>query len=145
MGIIVNRGMRLPVTRVGAMQFASATPYETRLDYQPPRAERVLSADVADVVRRALIGVVDEGTAKRLKGALVRRDGSVVAIGARPHGRPIVSTLRPRRAVDLVARRRRSATLVFLIGDRYFGTIMGTCTSPMPRTTSSRARCRPSC
>ena len=125
MGIIVNRGMRLPVTRVGALQFASATPYETRLDYQPPRAERVLSADVADVVRRALIGVVDEGTAKRLKGALVRRDGSVVAIGGKTgtgdhrfdvfgRGGQLISS----RVVD------RSATLVFLIGDRYFGTIM---------------------
>ena len=31
MGIIVNRGMRLPVERVGALQFARGTPYETRL------------------------------------------------------------------------------------------------------------------
>jgi membrane peptidoglycan carboxypeptidase len=125
MGIIVNRGMRLPVTRVRSLHFASATPYETRLDYRAPHAERVLSAEVADVVRRALIGVVDEGTAKRLKGALARRDGSVVEIGGKTgtgdhrfdvygRGGQLISS----RVVD------RSATLVFLIGDRYFGTIM---------------------
>lgn len=125
MGIIVSRGMRLPVTRVAALQFARSTPYETRLEYQPTTGERVLSAEVADVVRRALIGVVEQGTAKRLKGALVRRDGSVVEIGGKTgtgdhrfvtygRGGQLISS----RVVD------RSATLVFLIGDRYFGTMM---------------------
>ena len=125
MGIIVNRGMRLPVTRIASLQFARGTPYETQLEHEPPRAERVLSAEVAGVVRRALIGVVEEGTAKRLKGALVRKDGSVVEIGGKTGtgdhrfesygrgGRLIAS-----RVVD------RSATLVFLIGERYFGTMM---------------------
>ena len=125
MGIVVNRGLRLPVTHVASLQFARGTPYETRLEYQPRKAERVLDAAVADVVRRALVGVVEDGTAKRLKGALVRRDGSVVEIGGKTGtgdhrydtygrgGRLIAS-----RIVD------RSATLVFLIGDRYFGTIM---------------------
>jgi membrane peptidoglycan carboxypeptidase len=125
MGIIVNRGMRLPVTHVASLRFAQGTPYETRLAYRPAQPERVLDAEVADVVRRALIGVVEEGTAKRLKGALVRRDGSVVAIGGKTgtgdhrfdvfgRGGRLISS----RVVD------RSATLVFLIGDRYFGTMM---------------------
>ncbi len=125
MGIIVNRGMRLPVTRVASLRFAQATPYETRLEYQPTTSERVLSTELAEVVRRALIGVVEEGTAKRLKRALVRRDGSVVEIGGKTgtgdhrfdtygRGGRLISS----RVVD------RSATLVFLIGDRYFGTMM---------------------
>ena len=125
MGIIVNRGMRLPVTRVASLRFAQATPYETRLEYQPTTGERVLSIELADVVRRALIGVVEEGTAKRLKRALLRRDGSAVEIGGKTgtgdhrfdtygRGGRLISS----RVVD------RSATLVFLIGDRYFGTMM---------------------
>ena len=125
MGIVVNRGMRLPVTRVTALQFAQGTPYETHLAYRPTQAERVLPPEVADVVRRALIGVVEGGTAKRLKGALVRRDGSVVEIGGKTgtgdhrfdtHGRG--GQLLSSRVVN------RSATLVFLIGERYFGTMM---------------------
>ena len=125
MGIVVNRGTRLPMTRMASLRFARGTPYETRLEHRPQQAERVLSAEVADVTRRALIGVVEEGTAKRLKGALVRRDGSVVEIGGKTgtgdhrfdtygRGGRLISS----RVVD------RSATLVFLIGDRYFGTMM---------------------
>lgn len=125
MGIIVNGGMRLPVTRVASLQFARGTPYETHLAHQPAQAERVLQPEVADVVRSALIGVVENGTAKRLKGALVRRDGGVVEIGGKTgtgdhrfdtHGRG--GRLISSRVVS------RSATLVFLIGKRHFGTIM---------------------
>jgi membrane peptidoglycan carboxypeptidase len=125
MGIIVNRGMHLPVTRVAALQFARDTPYETHLAYRPGPPERVLLPEISDVVRRALIGVVEDGTAKRLKGALKRRDGSAVEIGGKTgtgdhrfdtfgRGGQLLSS----RIVD------RSATLVFLIGDRYYGTMM---------------------
>jgi membrane peptidoglycan carboxypeptidase len=125
MGIIVNRGLRLPVTRIKSLRFAEATPYETRLSYQPPAASRVLSTEVATAVRSALIGVVEEGTARRLKAALVRRDGSGVEIGGKTgtgdhrfdvfgRGGQLISS----RIVD------RSATLVFFIGERFFGTIM---------------------
>lgn len=84
-----------------------------------------MSAEVANVVRRALIDVVDEGTAKRLKGALVRRDGSVVAIGSKT-GTGDHRCVVYGRAGQLISSRvvDRSVTLVFLIGDRYFGTIM---------------------
>src|SRR5206468_2772665 len=121
----VNRGMRLPVTRVASLQFARGTPYETRLAYQPTQAERVLKPEIADVVRRALIGVVQEGTAKRLKGALIRRDGSVVEIGGKTGtGDHRFDTFG--RGGQLLSSRvvNRSATLVFLIGDRYFGTML---------------------
>ncbi len=125
MGIVVNRGKRLPVSRVEALQFALDTPYETHLAYRPTQAATVMPAEVADVARRALIGVVEDGTAKRLKGSLVRRDGSVVEIGGKTgtgdhrfdtHGRD--GQVLTSRVVS------RSATLVFLLGERYFGTIM---------------------
>lgn len=125
MGIIVNRGLRLPVVRVASLDFARGTPYETRMAYQPPQPERVLQPEIADVVRRALIGVVEEGTAKRLKGSLVRRDGSVVEIGGKTGtGDHRFDTYG--RGGQLISSRvvNRSATLVFLIGDRYFGTMM---------------------
>ncbi len=125
MGIIVNRGQRLPVTRVASLQFARNTPYETHLAHQPGTAALVLRPEIAAVVRRALIGVVENGTAKRLKGALLRHDGSAVEIGGKTgtgdhrfdtHGRggQLISS----RVVN------RSATFVFLIGERYFGTLM---------------------
>jgi hypothetical protein len=85
----------------------------------------VLDAAVAATAWRAMRAVVEEGTGKRLKGALKAADGSAIPIAGKtgtgdhrfdvygPGGRLISS-----RVVN------RSATLVFTIGDRYFGTIM---------------------
>jgi membrane peptidoglycan carboxypeptidase len=125
MGIIVNRGLRLPAARIASLEFARDTPYETRLAYQAPPAERVLPAEVADSVRRALRGVVEGGTAQRLNRALVRRDGTLVEIGGKTgtgdhrfdvfgRGGKLISS----RVID------RSATFVFFIGERHFGTMM---------------------
>lgn len=126
MGIIVNRGVLQPQVRVHSMQFATATPYETRLAWRPGQgSEQVMRPEVADTVRRAVIGVVENGTAKRLKGALTLHDGRVVPIGGKTGtgdhrfevygaGGKLVSS----RVIS------RSATLAFLIGDRYFGVLM---------------------
>lgn len=131
MGIIVNEGVRLPVARVTRLHFAQGTPYETRLDLRPAAGERVLPAEVAQVLRTALIDVVDNGTAARLRGALKLPDGSTVPIGGKTgtgdhrfdvHGRGGV--LISSRVVN------RTATLAFLIGDRYFGTMMAYVSEP---------------
>jgi len=125
MGIIVNHGVRLPVLRVPQMQFARGTPYETHLAARPATGERLLPAEVADTVREALAGVVDEGTARRLHGAFVRADGSVVQVGGKTGtgdhrfdtygaGGRLLSS----RVVN------RTATFVFYIGERYYGTMM---------------------
>jgi hypothetical protein len=85
----------------------------------------VLRAEIADTVRRALFDVVDNGTARRLKGALVRHDGSAVAIGGKTGtGDHRFDTYG--RSGRLISSRvvSRSATMVFMIGERYFGTVM---------------------
>ena len=85
----------------------------------------MLPQEVAAIVRHALIDVVETGTARRLRGVLVRPDGGKTDIGGktgtgdhrfdvRGAGGRLVAT----RIVD------RSATFVFAIGDRYFGTVM---------------------
>ncbi|MFC5522208.1 transglycosylase domain-containing protein [Polaromonas jejuensis] len=124
MGIIVNKGMRLPLRKLENLDFAQATPYETHFENKAAVAERVLPEEITDVVRRALLDVVEGGTAKRLKGGLRQAKGKAVEVGGKtgtgdhrfevraPGGRLISS-----RAVN------RSATFVFLIGDRFFGTI----------------------
>ncbi|MFZ5550398.1 MAG: transglycosylase domain-containing protein [Pseudomonadota bacterium] len=125
MGILVNAGRDLPQARLQSLQFATGTPYETRLAWRAPAGQQVMRPEVAGVVRDALVGVVEQGTAKRLKGALVMADGRTLAIGGKTGtgdhryevygpGRKLVSS----RVVS------RSATLAFLIGDRWFGTLM---------------------
>lgn len=125
MGILVNDGVRKPNTRFKTLHFAAATPYETLLRYQPGKAERVLAPEVAQAVRGAIRRVVEEGTAQRVKRAFVRPDGSVIAVGGKTGtgdqrfdtygaGGRLVSS----RVVN------RSATFVFNIDERFFGTLI---------------------
>lgn len=124
-GILVNGGVRLPARRVGALDFARGTPYETRLEQHNAAAEQLLPPEVAATVRHALVEVVHGGTARRLDGALLDAEGRVLEIGGKTgtgdhryetagRGGRVISE----RKID------RTATFVFTIGERYFGTIM---------------------
>jgi hypothetical protein len=71
-----------------------------------------------------LIDVVEVGTASRLAHAIVREDGTQIPLGGKTgtgdHRYVTFSaagTIKESRAVN------RSATFVFFIGDRYFGTL----------------------
>jgi hypothetical protein len=86
--------------------------------------EQVLAPEVARAVADAIRGVVSEGTAKRAKAAFMTADGNIIAVGGKTGtgdqrfdvyakgGRLIES-----RYVN------RSATFVFNIGERFFGTM----------------------
>ena len=125
-GIVLNDGIRYPVRRVEELHYAAGTPYETRLRLSPRSGERVLSSEIAAVVRSAMVAVVAEGrgTAQRAYGAVRAVDGSPLAIGAKTgtgnnrfrvvarDGRVIED-----RAID------RTATVAFFIGDRLYGSI----------------------
>ncbi len=123
-GILLSDGVRYPVRRVEELDFATGTPYETLLRLSPHSGERVLSSEIAAVVRAAMVAVAARGTARRGVGAVRAVDGSPLPIGAKTgtgnnrfrvvgrDGRVIED-----RAVD------RTATVVFFIGDRFYGTI----------------------
>jgi membrane peptidoglycan carboxypeptidase len=123
-GIVLNQGIRQPTVRIERLHFAAATPYETVLELQPAPAQDVLAPQIAEVVRRALLDVVEEGTARRLKGAFATSEGAPIAVGAKtgtgdhrrksfaPGGRLIDS-----KVVS------RTATVVFFIGDQFFGNL----------------------
>ncbi|MEN9866402.1 MAG: hypothetical protein RL748_1992, partial [Pseudomonadota bacterium] len=76
MGIIINQGVRKPVHKIQSLHFAAATPYETRLQRTRVAGERVLAPEVAQAVASAIREVVAQGTAKRVDGAFVGKDGS---------------------------------------------------------------------
>ncbi len=123
MGIIVNDGVRLPVASLKRLYFAADTPYETHLRPRLPQAEALFPKEVAQTLRNALGMVVETGTAVRLHGAIKYADGTPVVMGGKtgtgdhrferigPGGQVLES-----RVVN------RTATLVFYLGDRHFGT-----------------------
>jgi membrane peptidoglycan carboxypeptidase len=125
MGIIASNGARLPQQRIGALHFARATPYETHLEQREPAAQPLLPPELTATVRRALVGVVEGGTARRIAGALIGADGKPITVagktGTGDHRFEIIGRggkLISERVVD------RSATFMFTLGERYFGTVM---------------------
>jgi membrane peptidoglycan carboxypeptidase len=114
MSIIVRRGIKMPTVRVERLHFAAGTPYETVLGFEPTEGERVLAPEIATVIRRHLIDVAENGTARRVKGAFVTADGMALLIGGK------TGTGDHRYGARVLA---RTATFVFFIGDRFFGTI----------------------
>jgi membrane peptidoglycan carboxypeptidase len=125
MGILINGGVRKPTQRIDSLHFAKDTPYETIVKRSDAdKGERVLNADVARAVVDAIRGVVQEGTAKRVKTAFVKPDGSVIALGGK------TGTGDQRFDVFGAGHRliesryvNRSATFVFNIGERFFGSM----------------------
>jgi len=125
MGIIENDGIRLPSVRIDRLRFAADTPYEVMLCRDPNAGERVLPPEIPPLVRSALAGVVEGGTAKRISGTFVQKDGKPIAIGGKTGtGDNRFKTFS--RGGGLISERvvSRSGAFVFYLGDRYFGTVV---------------------
>lgn len=123
-GILLNDGVRLPTQRLEWLHFAQGTPYETLLRREGGAGERVLAPEVARVARKALVEVVESGTARRIKGGFKAADGSELVIGGKTgtgdHRYEVYGTggrLLGRKVMN------RTATFVFFLGDRYYGAI----------------------
>lgn len=123
-GIILNGGVRYPMVKVQELHFAEKTPYETILRRHNQQAERVLAPEVAQTLRNTLFGVVERGTAMRVRYAFKRPDGSFIAVGGKTgtgdNRREVYGTRGRLIKSDVI---NRTATFVFIIGDRFFGTV----------------------
>jgi membrane peptidoglycan carboxypeptidase len=123
MGIILNGGVQLPTVNLDRLNFADGTPYQTDFAAKP-NPQRVLNPAVVATVRQALLGVVHNGTASAVSGAYQAPDGRLLLVGGKtgsgdnryhiygPGGVPLGE-----RVVD------RTATFVFFIGNRFYGTV----------------------
>jgi len=125
-GIILNDGVATQTATVRSLEFAANTPYATRFVLQPAPGKRLLSSELTSVVRHSMLDVVERGTAKSILGAFVvpGKGGAPLPVAGKtgtgdqrfqvygPGGRLISS-----RSVT------RSATFVFILGERFFGTV----------------------
>jgi hypothetical protein len=130
-GIILDGGVKIPAVDINRLHFAAGTPYDTEMVLDSEVPQRVLSPEVAATLQQALKGVVAHGTGARAQGAYTSPDGSPLTIGGKtgtgdnqfdnfgPEGQVIAS-----RTVD------RTATFVFFLGDRFFGTITAYVSGP---------------
>ncbi|TPW18155.1 MAG: glycosyl transferase family protein [Halothiobacillaceae bacterium] len=124
MGIIVNNGVKFPTILIEEMHFAKGTPFETIVKKQPIEGERMFSTEVAMAMRGVLMDVVEKGTAARLAHAIIRDDGVQIPIGGKTGtGDHRYITFAGAGVVKSSRAVNRSATFVFFIGDRFFGTL----------------------
>lgn len=125
MGIIVANGVHQPTLQLETLHFAAGTPYETLLQRGvPDTAERALAPEVAQVLKGALAQVVEQGTARRLRGALLDAQGAPLAVGGKTGTGDNRQGSRDARGERSGARvLNRTATFVFFIGERHFGTL----------------------
>jgi membrane peptidoglycan carboxypeptidase len=123
-GIILNDGISLPSVRIEKLHFARGTPYETIMERKPDKGVRVLSPEVAAVAKNAMIDVVERGTARRISGALKTPAGDVITSGAKTGtGNNRIQVFSSGGSLLDSRPLNRTSTLVFFIGDRFFGTV----------------------
>ena len=128
MGIIQNDGKRLPTVRIDGLHFARDTPYEVALENnsqaQESNGEVVMRKEVARTLKAALANVVQNGTARRLKGIFQTEQGVMLPIGGKTGtgDNRIVTQMHLGKKVATTAM-NRTATFVFYLGDSYFGTL----------------------
>ena len=120
----MNGGVRRPSVSIERMDFGQDTPVETVMAHSPAKGRRVLSADIAELVRQEMIGVVQNGTGRRALNSFALPDGTVLPLGGKTGtGDNRFKTFAP--GGRLVSERpvNRTATFVFIVGDRFFGTV----------------------
>ncbi len=124
MGIILNDGVRQPTVLIETLDFATGTPYETRMARAETPPTQVLAPEIAAVARGMLAQVVELGTARGLKPALARPSGGSHTVsgktGTGDH-RYVVYAKNGSVVESRVV--SRAATFIFLLNNRYFGTV----------------------
>jgi membrane peptidoglycan carboxypeptidase len=123
LGILLNDGVRRPTERLARFHFGAGTPFETVLEREPAASERVLHSEVARLVSRELLGVVRGGTAARARKTIELADGRALDVG----GKTGTGDNRVKRhgvAATRAGVMNRTASFVFTVGDRFYGTIV---------------------
>jgi membrane peptidoglycan carboxypeptidase len=123
-GLVANDGRMLPGQSIASLEFAADTPFETHFVHVPGTQSAKLAPEIVDVVRRLLTDVVASGTGTRLAGGLPLGDGRAFAV----YGKTGTGDQRFEvyaRGGRLIESRKvnRTATFVFVIDNRFFGTL----------------------
>lgn len=130
-GIILRGGERAPIHRLGRLDFAAGTPYETTMERVVEIPQQVMPREVAGALRTCLVDVVEHGTANRAYGAVRGPQGEIVPIGGKT-GSGDNRIERFARGGRLVSSRvvSRTASFAFFIGDRFFGVVTAYVSGP---------------
>ena len=123
-GIIQNQGIRQPSVRIDQLNFAVNTPYQTHVLNVQGSSKQVMPIEVAKVLSEALAEVARNGTARRVQEGLRTRSGEHLVIGGKTGtGDNRIQKVAANGQVLSSTALNRTATFVFYIGERYYGTL----------------------
>ncbi len=123
-GIIQNDGIRQPTARIDSLHFAADTPYDTLVARDQTEGKRVMASEVAAALRSALADVVEAGTARRLLGSFIQANGQPLKVGGKTGtGDNRIETVGAGGRVLSSRAMNRTATFVFYLGARHYGTL----------------------
>jgi membrane peptidoglycan carboxypeptidase len=124
-GIVMNEGVRYPAMKIDQLHFGLGTPTETVVSRDIPAAKRVIAPEIAALVRREMIGVVENGTGRRAVKAIVLSNGKMIPVGGKTGtGDNRLESFSASGHVTGSKPVSRTATFVFIVGDRFYGTIV---------------------
>jgi membrane peptidoglycan carboxypeptidase len=123
-GIILNDGVRHPSVMIDRMRFAEGTPYETVFARADTASKRLLDPEICRALRAALLDIVEKGTAVRGYKAFPLKDGGYIPLGGKTGTGDQRFEVFGKGGQLLESRTvNRTATFVFFLGDRFFGTL----------------------
>jgi membrane peptidoglycan carboxypeptidase len=109
---------------IDRLRFAEGTPYETHFARFDTTYKRLLSPEVCRTVKAALLDIVEKGTAVRGYKAFLLADGSYIPLGGKTGtGDQRFETVSKSGQILESRVVNRTATFVFFLGDRFFGTV----------------------
>jgi len=136
-GIVMNGGVRYPAMKIDQMHFGQGTPTETVVSRDIPAAKQIIAPEIAALVRRELIGVVENGTGRRALKSIVLSNGKVIPVGGKTGtGDNRLESFSASGRVIGSKVVNRTATFVFLVGNRFYGTVVAYV--PGPKAASYR-------
>jgi membrane peptidoglycan carboxypeptidase len=123
-GLVASDGQKLPTHSFESLDFARGTPYETRFVHADVKPQPLISPEITQVVRELLDSVVQGGTAKRLADGMTFADGHTLPVyGKTGTGDQRFNVYASGARLIESRKVNRCATFVFVIGDRFYGTI----------------------
>jgi membrane peptidoglycan carboxypeptidase len=124
MGILVNDGRMVQTNHFESLVFAARTPYETRFAHQADAGRQVIAPEIVKVVRGVLRDVVTGGTARRVAAGLPLGNGRTLEVSGKTGTGDQRFNVYASGARLIESRKvNRTATFVYTIGDRFYGTI----------------------
>jgi membrane peptidoglycan carboxypeptidase len=124
-GVVLSGGVSYPSERIQQLHFGPGTPSETILAHRLDAGARVLLPQIARIVRREMLGVVQNGTGRRAHSGIKLPDGVVLPIGGKTGTGDNQFHIYAKNGGLLASHAvNRTAAFAFFIGDRFFGTVL---------------------